>query len=734
MENKSGYLRRVVYREPSSGFVVGTFRALDSSGKPTQDLTVVGSLPDVEPDYLLEIAGNWEDNAKHGRQFRVCAAAGPVPTTKGGIERYLSSCVSGCGPVRASAIVNYFDGQTAFVLENQPERLSEVGGIGDYLAEQIGRSWKRDRSERRLGIFLAAAGVNPNWAKRIYDHFGVESYKIVQSNPYRLSEVEGVGFKTADRIAKSLGWKQDSPQRVEAVFSHLLEESRNEGDVCLPKSQLLERAVDLSCAPLNDVQAALDHVIARKSLIEETVDSKYGPVPLVYLPYLLRAEKGLVARIHCLLNQDFLFSDERFEECLSKAQEGLQIELTAEQQSAVRTGIAKPLSVITGSPGTGKTTCTQVLVNVAEMMGARVLLAASTGRAAKRLSELSNRPAQTIHRLCEFSPLTYTFQRNSQRPLECEVLIIDESSMMDIQLAHALLDAVPKGCSVVLIGDHNQLPAVGPGMVLRDLIASGRVPVMKFGTIFRQSQGSVITLNAHRIIRGEVPSFLPFGEVSAGLNADSYFVEAPTKQGKEDAAWVLSRVAALCKNEIPKLLNVDSIRDIQVLAPMKKHGAGVYELNKALQDALNPEGQKVLAGGTALRIGDRVVQTRNDYSLEIFNGDIGFIEDAQLEDKLLRINFYGRKVFYPFDQMHSLMPAYAQTIHRSQGSEYPAVVVVLMKSHYVMLNRNLLYTAATRARRLAVFVGSQAAVEMAVKNNQSAQRTSLLRWRLKNAS
>jgi exodeoxyribonuclease V alpha subunit len=720
VESMQGRLTRVRYRQP--GFVVGAFvRCLPN--KLYEEFTVVGPLPEAEPDEMLEIAGEWKKSKKFGRQFSVVVATRVVPTSLEGLERYLAKEVPGVGEKRAKLLVGHFNYGLRGILDQDPQRLMEVTGIGQSLADRIGHSWQQGRCRQQIGLFLADHGINPGWSRRIYEEFGGQAVDLMKANPYRLTAILGIGFKKADEMALKMGWSKDSIERVEASFLYLLNEAADQGDTFVPAGILADRAVAMVSVDQAKAQQALQQIIQQGQVILDKIPTEAGEVELVYLPGLHKAEKVLAGQLKKLLAQPARKLPASYDQALAKVETVLGLELNGEQRLAVKQALTCPVSVLTGKPGTGKTTSVRVLVRMAEELDLYLLLAAPTGRAAKRLAEVSGQPAKTLHRLLEFQPQTYQFARNQSCPLETDVLGIDEFSMADIEMAEKLFAAVRKGTSVVLIGDPDQLPAVGPGSVLKDLMACGKVPVTRLETIFRQAEQSLIVRNAHRIVRGEAPSFPP---PNAGDLSDSYLIEAP----KEDPDWVVQMVQKLCQESIPQKFGFDPIRQIQVIAPMKQGRCGVHELNTALQSALNPKGEPVSLGARQFRLGDRVMQLSNNYKLDIYNGDLGILEEANPEDKTLTIDFYGRSVFYPYEDADQLALAYALTVHKAQGSEFQALVIVLLRRHFVMLNRNLLYTANTRAKKLVIYVGSRAAIEMAVKNAQVTQRNSLLSWRL----
>jgi exodeoxyribonuclease V alpha subunit len=664
-----------------------------------------------------------------------------LPATVAGIHRYLGSgLIKGIGPRLAERIVDQFGDQTLEVIELQPERLLEVPDIGPKRSRLIALAWEEQKQVKEIMLFLHSHDVSTNLAIKIYKQYGDQSLQVVQSDPYRLArDIFGVGFKTADRIAQSLGLPKDHPSRIEAGLIYALNEMTNEGHVFAPRQVLSERTLDL----LGDIDpdlipAALESLMEQDRLCQdlipiEEVDSstgKGGQIPAspgigetagdyrlqaIYLTPFFHSEKGVAGRLGELasalpsrlsdLPPDFVTIDEQ---------------LTAEQGTAIRTALSHPVSVLTGGPGTGKTTALKALIAIAEMGHKSYALASPTGRAAKRLSEATGRPASTIHRLLGFSPRE-GFKFNAENQLAIDLLVIDEASMLDLILANHLLKALPPGCHLVLVGDVDQLPSVGAGDVLRDVIASEIGPVTRLSYIFRQESGSQIITNAHRINQGQIPVFQP-------VDNNDFFL-FPAESAEEAATWVQDVVC----NRIPAKFGFDPLGHIQVMAPMYRGLAGVNALNERLQASLNPpslkKAEKMLYGQT-FRLGDKVMQTQNNYDKDVFNGDIGRILAINPIEHTMDIDFDGRRINYDWTDADQLVLAYAVSVHKAQGSEFPVVVVPLITAHYMMLQRNLLYTAITRARRLCVLVGNRRAIAIAVKNNRVAQRYTALAWRL----
>ena len=733
MDTLTGSLERITYYNPDNGYTVLRLRPDRARGVPglSRDglATVVGNLPELNPGEHLSLKGRWNNHPKHGQQFSAEICEQTLPATVAGIRRYLGSgLVKGIGPRLAERIVAHFGPKTLEIIEDHPERLHEVPDIGPKRTRKIAQAWEEQRQVKDIMLFLHSHGVSTNLAVKIYKTYGNAALDTVQNNPYQLArDIYGVGFKTADKIAQDLGLASDHPARVEAGIIYALNAMTDEGHVFTPQDELTRKAVELLEVSTDLIAPALERLAQEERVRPELIpfpETKTRPDlrrvaesgedyanPVIYLTPLYFGEKGVAERLGAL------------NESRGEAQYvmPLQPDLSAEQQSAIQIALSAPVSVLTGGPGTGKTTCLKALITALEAQNKSYALASPTGRAAKRLAEATDRPASTIHRLLGYSPLE-GFKYNPENPLPVDFLVVDEASMLDLILANNLLKALKPGTHLLLVGDVDQLPSVGAGDVLRDIIASGTVPVTRLTQIFRQAADSLIITNAHRINHGEMPGFSTDGD-----NGDFFLFPA------EDAIAAADWVVDLVTERIPKKFGFDALRDIQVLAPMYRGGTGVSSLNERLQSQINPPTPKTPEKrlfGITFRPGDKVMQIQNNYDKEVFNGDIGFVMNLDLVEHILTAEIDGRRVDYDFTEADQLVLAYAVTVHKAQGSEFPVVVMPLVTAHYLMLQRNLLYTAITRAKKLCVLTGSRRAIGMAVQNNKVTQRHTALDWRL----
>jgi exodeoxyribonuclease V alpha subunit len=723
-EKLSGVVVRITFFNPETGFTV---MRIEPDGKTPPDViandgtvVVVGAMVEFNPGERAEFEGEWITDTRYGKQFKSHLAQPLVPTSHDGLKAYLASgIVKGIGDRTAERIVDHFGAQTLDVLDNHPERLREV--LKPTLAAALEESWAENVKIRRAMIFLQGYGVSPKMARRIYDEFSGETISKVQSNPYLMAdEVYGIGFVRADAIARRMNVPFDSPLRLRAGLSYALGQLSNDGHVFAPRAMLLDKTAELLGvnADAAVIGTLLNGEIQAGNLIQD--NSVLREEPAIYLPTYHDAESDAAERLSVILHTESeLLKFGRTRDVgaiVREAAQEAEIVLSEQQFHAVTSALTHKVAIMTGGPGTGKTTSVRALIETLDTLECRYLLASPTGRAAKRLAEATERNASTIHRLLGFIP-GEGFYYDETNPLPADVLIIDEASMVDILLFDDILKALPPTAHLFLVGDIDQLPSVGAGNVLRDVIDSGQVRVTRLGVIFRQHKDSDIVINAHRINQGEEP-FL-------NRSKDFYYFA----EDDPDAAAAL--IVDIVKNRLPTKFGFHPLFDVQVIAPMYRGQAGVTALNMLLQAALNSPNAGVINAGTrTLRVGDKVMQTRNNYELDVFNGDIGFIAQIDVADKKVMVEYEGRYVTYDQLQMEELIHAYCISTHRSQGSEYPVVVMPIMTQHYMMLQRNLLYTAVTRAKKMVVLVGMRQAVQMAVKNDRVARRFSGLAIRM----
>lgn len=704
METVRGVVEDLVYSNEENGYSVVRLK----SGEET--ITAVGSMVSPVPGELLRLEGEWKNHPRFGRQFSVSVYEAAPPATADGIERYLSSgLVPGIGPGLAGRIIAAFGEDTLRILEESPKRLSEVEGIGKKRAAALAAAWKEQREIRNVIIFLRSYGIGPALAVKIFQRYGNRTVALIRENPYRLcTDMFGVGFTTADKVARALGLAADSPARLTAGVLYVLGECTGEGHVFYPRLRLLQRCQKLLGTDREGIARAVEGLSAEGSIRRDG--------EAVYLPANHRAEKGTAELLSRLLTRPASRRPIDPEKALAWVQERMSVTLGKKQREALITALTGKAAVITGGPGTGKTTIIRALLLILERARLRFLQAAPTGRAAKRMMEAGGREAKTIHRLLEYSPKDGGFLRNEDNPLHCDWLILDETSMIDILLMHRLLRALPPSASLLLVGDADQLPSVGPGQVLRDIIDSGRVPVTELNEIYRQEEASTIVVNAHRINSGLLPV-----ENDAG---DFFFIP----RGDAEAAARL--IVTLCRERIPASFGLDPVKDIQVLSPMHRGAAGVTQLNRMLQDAMNPRPVELVRGERRYRPGDKVMQVRNNYDKDVFNGDMGRIIRIDTEARAAAVRFEDQTVDYDYNELDEIVPAYAISVHKSQGAEFPAVIVPVLTDHYLLLQRNLLYTAVSRGKKLVVLAGTKKALSIACKNTDSRERYTGLKDRL----
>jgi len=720
----SGQIDRITFTNEETGFTIARVRVRGRR----EPVTVVGTLMAPMPGEILDMRGEWSTHPKFGEQFKIAEYKTKVPATVDGIRKYLGSgLIKGLGPVMAGRIVDRFGENTLDVIENSIQRLATVAGIGKKRIAMIADAWEAQREIRDVMVFLQSQGVSSGYAAKIFKHYGHRSIAVVRENPYRLAaDIFGIGFVTADQIADKLGFARDSEVRVQAGILYVLNQLSDEGHVFFPHKALVSKSCEILGVDRQPVIEALGVLAGdRKIVIEDLIDSQDASEetnPAVYLAKFHQCETRIARQLKVLIAAAKSLREVNADRALDWVQQQLDITLAGNQVKAVRGALENKVMVITGGPGTGKTTIVNAVLKIFSQLKARIMLAAPTGRAAKRMSETTGVEAKTIHRLLEYSLQKGGFQRNRDNPLECEVLIVDEASMIDVVLMHHLVNAIPPPATFILVGDVNQLPSVGPGNVLKDIIASGAVPVMVLDKIFRQAETSQIVVNAHKINAGIMPPLKT--TYSSDPGTDFYFIE------QEDPQKVLDIILELNKTRIPQRFGFDPVDEIQVLTPMHKGVVGAANLNHRLQAALNPGEGGVVRGERTYRVNDKVMQIRNDYDKEVFNGDIGRIAALRSEDRQVVIVFDGREVIYDFGDLDAIVPAYAVSVHKSQGSEYPAVIIPIVTQHYILLQRNLIYTAVTRGKNLVVIVGSKKAMAMGVNNNKTQLRHTRLRQRL----
>ena len=707
----AGLVERVTFHNSENGFCVLRIKA-----RGHRDLvTVIGHAATIAAGEWITATGEWINDRNHGLQFKARFMRASAPTSIDGIEKYLASgMIRGIGPVYAKKMVKVFGQKVFDVIEAEPDRLREVEGIGPVRAQRITAAWAEQKIVREIMVFLHSHGVGTARSVRIYKTYGADSLQVMTENPYLLArDIRGIGFKTADAIAIRLGIEKTAMIRIRAGISYALTEAMDDGHCGLPTDKLTPLAVELLEAPGELIQTALELELRDGAVVADTVSE----TPCIFLAGLYHAEKAIAERIRRLANGALPWPFIDPVKALPWIEQKTGLSLAESQVEAIRLALLSKVLVITGGPGVGKTTIVNAILRVLSAKDVKLILCAPTGRAAKRMAEATGFEAKTIHRLLEIEPKTGGFKRNADNTLECDLLVVDETSMVDVMLMQALMKAVPDRAALLIVGDIDQLPSVGPGQVLADLIACKSVPVVQLKEVFRQAAQSRIITSAHRINQGTIP------ELSRPEGAsDFYFVQA------DDPETAVSRITELVKTRIPQRFGLDPVRDIQVLCPMNRGGVGARSLNIELQATLNPAGeQKVERFGWTFAPGDKVMQIQNDYDKEVYNGDIGYIDGVDLNDSELTASFDGRSVTYGFGELDTLIPAYAATIHKSQGSEYPAVVIPVMTQHYTMLQRNLLYTGVTRGKRLVVLVGQKKAVAIAVKNVSGRRRWSKLR-------
>lgn len=720
----TGQIERITYNNPENGYTV-----LRLVVRGYADLvTAVGFLPAPTVGEELLMNGEWQEHPKFGMQFKIYSCETVAPSTETGLEKYLSSgLIKGIGPTMAERIVAKFGKETFKILDDNPERLLEVEGIGEKKIASIISSWSEQQDIRDLMLFLQSYGIGGGYAARVFRQYGAASLLILKENPYRLAvDIFGIGFFTADKIASNMGFPHDSPLRIRAGVLHIMSKLVGDGYVYVPLDELTEKASEILDLPGELIEKGIEESrLAKEIIIECFKNTDNEESYAVYLPAFHYAESHSAKKLQELISSPYNSQYINTDVVIPWVQEELEIEFAGQQIEALKTAVNSQVMVLTGGPGTGKTTLIRAILKIREARGYRVMLAAPTGRAAKRMAEATGHEAKTIHRMLEYVGTegeSAGFMRNESNPLECDLLIVDEASMIDQILLHHLLKAVPEGSSLIFVGDVNQLPSVGAGNVLKDIIDSGVCPTVMLSEIFRQAQKSKIVVNAHKINAGEMPEFDKNYET--GLK-DFYFIE------QEDPEKALQLIKTLIIDRIPERFDLDPLEDIQVLTPMHKGAIGTLRLNSELQVSLNKTGgAKIQRLGRIFQEGDKVMQVKNNYDKDVYNGDIGTIVTVDERDQKLVVKMDNGLVSYDFHELDELIHAYAISIHKSQGSEYPAVVIPVLTQHYVMLQRNLLYTAITRGKKLVIIVGTKKALAIAVKNDNTNKRWTRLSSRL----
>ncbi|NLW36294.1 ATP-dependent RecD-like DNA helicase [Syntrophorhabdus aromaticivorans] len=719
-----GEVERITYFNEENNYTIAKMKV-----RGRHDLvTVVGNFLPVTPGEALRLVGYWDSHPKYGEQFKVLSCESVLPATIKGMERYLGSgMIKGIGPVMAKRLVSTFGEETLAVIESHIERLHEVPGIGEKRVEMIKNAWEEQKEIREVMVFLQGQGVSPAYAVKIYRHYGRDAAKVVSENPYRLAmDIFGIGFITADRIAGKLGIARDSQMRTEAGILYVLNELSDDGHVYYPYKDLLRKCADILEVEEEKIPYALESIAAERKVVVEDILApnlrlSASDPRAVYLAGLHVAELGVAGMLKTLSGFPKQLRLINIDEAIEWVQRTLRLALSERQVEAVKASVNAKTMVVTGGPGTGKTTIINAIIRIYDKMGQRILLAAPTGRAAKRMTEATGHEAKTIHRLLEYSPGSAAFKKNDTNPLEADLVIIDEASMIDTVLMYHFLKAVPVKATLLLVGDVDQLPSVGPGNILKDVIDSESLPTVRLNEIFRQSRESLIIVNAHRINRGLMPVHASDG----AHRADFYFlaVEEPEK--------VVEEIVSLCRDRIPSRFGYNPMTDIQVLTPMHRGVVGVANLNISLQTELNHGTDELVRGGRTLKTGDKVMQMRNNYDKDVYNGDIGRVATIDRELHEVKVDFDGRIVAYDHSDLDELTLAYAISVHKSQGSEYPVVIMPVLTQHYMLLQRNLVYTGMTRGKKLVILIGTKKALAIAIKNNKPQKRYSMLRERLK---
>ena len=715
MDTLQGHIDAIVYVQPENGFTVARLR---EPGKKEHTI-IVGTFPSIQPGETISCQGVWKTHPSYGRQFEVADCQVDIPCDLMGIQKYLESgLVKGIGTVFAKKIVDRFGTDTLKVIDEMPHRLLEIQGLGEKKRLKIIECWQQQRGIREVMIFLRAHGVSPGYAQKIFKAYGDESIEKVRADPYKLAkDIFGIGFKIADALAQKLGLPQHSPERLSAGIQFVLWELTTEGHTCYPARLLIPSAKEMLEVDENLIEEQKKHLVEKQELIEQEMAEE----PYIWLKPFYAYEQAIARDMKRLLESEQALRTIDVLKATDWVQRILNIRFAPQQEAAVQKALEDKIHIITGGPGTGKSTITNAILAISAKLTDKILLAAPTGRAAKRMSEITHRKAFTLHALLEWDPMTGGFKRTRDNPLSCDLLIVDEASMIDTPLLFSLLKATPSSARVIFVGDIDQLPSVGPGTVLRDMIQCSLIGVTRLTEIFRQAKGSRIITNAHRINQGEFP------EINNGDKSDFHYIEAETPEA------IQQTIMQLVSREIPSKYGFDSVNDIQVLSPMKRGTIGIEVLNVELQNLLNPSDRPFFRAGRRFHVHDKVMQIRNNYNKKVYNGDIGRIVSVDMEEELLEVDFDDKRVPYDFVELDELVLSYAASVHKYQGSECPCVVVPIHTTHFKMLHRNLLYTAVTRGKKQVFLIGTKKAIGIAISNNQGLQRFTGLEKALRSA-
>lgn len=709
-----GVLERITFYNEENGFLIGKLKG----NQKTAEIAVVGKAPKVQCGETLELKGKWVNHPKHGRQFSFDTFESKLPASAYGIRKYLASgLIHGIGKTYANKIVDQFGADTLKIISEDSGRLKEIQGIGKKRIKSIREAWEEQKAVREVMMFLQTYGVTDALCLRLVRKYGNSAKKILESDPYRIiREVKGIGFKTADKIALNLGLSNNGPERIEAGILHTIQESEDQGHNHIERRELVIQSANLLQSDSNDIETRIDALLKDIELVHSKND-------WLQLPSSALAEETLARCLTNLKQTRSSLPPIQIEKAITWAQEKAGFGFATSQAEGIRQALLSKISILTGGPGTGKTTILRALVSILRAKKAKVLLAAPTGRAARRMAESCSYFAQTVHRLLKFDPGRGGFSSNEQNPLSCDFIIMDETSMLDLRLASALVRSIPPQAHLLLVGDADQLPSVGSGNVLKDLIDSDLLKVTRLEVTFRQAENSGIVSLAHAILNGKTsPPALTDDPKNLDSRNDVHFIKANSPEE------CVEQITLLCREILPKKFSINTKNDIQVLAPLHRGVAGIGNLNDKIRDSINPTGATHSIGYNIFREGDKVIQTRNNYDKDVFNGDMGIIDSVDSINGKIEINFDGRKICYERMEITDLQPAYAISVHKSQGSEYPVVIFPLMKQHFMMLQRNLVYTGLTRAKRKVIFVGDPVAYAMAIRNDKTLERqTDLVR-------